>query len=57
MNSWVYAGFETTYASLGVDFDKNYYESETYLLGKDEIQKGLKEGCSLPRKMAVFGST
>ena len=44
MNSWVYAGFETTYASLGVDFDKNYYESETYLLGKDEIQKGLKEG-------------
>ncbi|NBR83323.1 MAG: arginine--tRNA ligase [Flavobacteriia bacterium] len=44
MNSWVYAGFETTYASLGVDFDKNYYESETYLLGKDEIQKGLNEG-------------
>ena len=50
MNSWVYAGFETTYASLGVEFDKNYYESETYLLGKDEIQKGLKEGVFLAKE-------
>ncbi|QSS97517.1 arginine--tRNA ligase [Psychroflexus sp. ALD_RP9] len=44
MNSWVYEGFEETYKSLGVDFDKNYYESETYILGKDEILKGVKDG-------------
>lgn len=44
MNAWVYKGFDKTYNSLGVDFDKNYYESETYLLGKDSIQKGLKKG-------------
>ncbi|APG61202.1 arginine--tRNA ligase [Christiangramia salexigens] len=44
MNQWVYDGFEKTYNSLGVDFDKNYYESETYLLGKDNVQKGLEEG-------------
>ena len=44
MNQWVYDGFEKTYASLGVDFDKNYYESETYLLGKDNVQKGLEDG-------------
>lgn len=41
MNSWVYAGFEVTYKSLGVDFNKFFYESETYLLGKDIIQEGL----------------
>ncbi|MGE8300895.1 MAG: arginine--tRNA ligase, partial [Sphingobacterium paramultivorum] len=40
MNSWVYAGFEKTYKQLGVDFDKYYYESNTYLLGKDIIQEG-----------------
>ncbi|MGM0635446.1 MAG: arginine--tRNA ligase [Bacteroidota bacterium] len=44
MNQWVYDGFEQTYADLGVDFDKNYYESDTYLLGKDVIVKGLAEG-------------
>jgi len=44
MNQWVYAGFELTYKNLGVDFDKNYYESETYLLGKDHIQSGLERG-------------
>lgn len=44
MNSWVYAGFDKTYQALGVDFDKNYYESKTYLLGKDEVLKGLEEG-------------
>jgi arginyl-tRNA synthetase len=44
MNSWVYEGFETTYKMMGVDFDKLYYESETYLLGKDKIIKGLTEG-------------
>jgi arginyl-tRNA synthetase len=41
MNQWVYNGFEVTYKAMGVDFDKNYYESNTYLLGKDSIQKGL----------------
>ena len=44
MNQWVYDGFEKTYDALGVDFDKNYYESETYILGKDNIQKGLEDG-------------
>lgn len=44
MNNWVYAGFEETYNNLGVDFDKNYYESETYLLGKDVVAEGLKNG-------------
>ena len=42
MNNWVYAGFNETYKKLGVTFDKNYYESETYLLGKDLIEYGLK---------------
>jgi arginyl-tRNA synthetase len=41
MNTWVYAGFETSYKNLGVDFDKNYYESETYLLGKKVVEEGL----------------
>lgn len=44
MNSWVYKGFEETYKNLGVDFDKNYYESNTYLLGKEIIQSGLEKG-------------
>lgn len=44
MNGWVYAGFEHTYNRLGVDFDKYYYESDTYLLGKDIIQEGLDKG-------------
>ncbi|MBU3661052.1 MAG: arginine--tRNA ligase [Flavobacteriales bacterium] len=44
MNGWVYEGFESTYKMMGVDFDKLYYESETYLLGKDKIIKGLTEG-------------
>lgn len=44
MNQWVYAGFEKTYDALGVDFDKNYYESDTYLLGKDVVNKGLEKG-------------
>ena len=41
MNGWVYEGFAVTYASLGVQFDKTYYESDTYLLGKDIVQEGL----------------
>ena len=44
MNGWVYAGFEKTYNQLGVNFDKFYYESNTYLLGKDIIQEGLDKG-------------
>ena len=44
MNAWVYAGFDTTYKNLGVDFDSYYYESNTYLLGKDNIEEGLKNG-------------
>ncbi|MDO6743765.1 arginine--tRNA ligase [Tenacibaculum soleae] len=44
MNSWVYKGFDVTYKSIGVDFDKLYYESNTYLLGKDVIDDGLKSG-------------
>ncbi|MGH1436169.1 MAG: arginine--tRNA ligase [Lewinella sp.] len=42
MNSWVYAGFDITYEKLGVTFDKLYYESNTYLLGKDMVEKGLE---------------
>ncbi|WP_144602426.1 arginine--tRNA ligase [Algoriphagus algorifonticola] len=44
MNTWVYAGFDTTYTKMGVDFDKFYYESDTYLLGKDIVEEGLKKG-------------
>ena len=44
MNSWVYAGFDVTYKALGVDFDKVYYESQTYLLGKSLVEEGLKKG-------------
>ena len=44
MNSWVYAGFEETYKRLGVNFDKFYYESNTYLLGKDIVDEGLEKG-------------
>ncbi|MDD5151827.1 MAG: arginine--tRNA ligase, partial [Flavobacterium sp.] len=44
MNQWVYDGFSTTYKNLGVDFDQYYYESNTYLLGKDVVQIGLEKG-------------
>ena len=44
MNGWVYEGFEQTYKNLGVDFDSYYYESNTYLLGKDIVQEGLEKG-------------
>lgn len=44
MNGWVYAGFDETYQQLGVDFDKLYYESETYVLGKGIIEEGLQKG-------------
>jgi len=44
MNEWVYAGFAETYKNLGVDFDAYYYESNTYLLGKDVVEQGLSSG-------------
>ena len=44
MNSWVYAGFDETYKQMGVSFDKIYYESNTYLEGKKEVERGLQEG-------------
>src|SRR5690606_20818291 len=44
MNDWVYKGFDETYKNLGVDFDKLYYESQTYLLGKEFVAEGLKSG-------------
>ena len=44
MNGWVYAGFDQTYAQMGVSFDKLYYESDTFLLGKDQVMEGLKNG-------------
>ncbi|WP_288884322.1 arginine--tRNA ligase [Pedobacter panaciterrae] len=44
MNGWVYEGFDVTYKNLGVDFDKYYYESNTYLLGKDTVDEGLENG-------------
>jgi arginyl-tRNA synthetase len=44
MNGWVYKGFESTYQRMGVDFEKLYYESETYLLGKEEVLRGVEQG-------------
>ena len=44
MNGWVYAGFDVTYKALGVEFDRTYYESQTYLLGKSLVEEGLRKG-------------
>ena len=44
MNGWVYEGFDATYREMGVDFDKLYYESNTYLIGKSQVEKGLSDG-------------
>lgn len=44
MNGWVYKGFDATYQRMGVDFEKLYYESDTYLLGKEEVLKGVEKG-------------
>ena len=44
MNNWVYKGFDETYKTLGVDFDKIYYESNTYTVGRDEVLRGVQEG-------------
>ncbi|WP_336128294.1 arginine--tRNA ligase [Mesoflavibacter sp. CH_XMU1422-2] len=50
MNGWVYDGFDVTYKNLGVDFDKLYYESQTYLLGKEFVNEGLKSGVFYKRE-------
>jgi len=50
MNGWVYEGFDVTYKKLGVDFDKIYYESETYLLGKSLVMEGLEKGILYKRE-------
>jgi arginyl-tRNA synthetase len=50
MNSWVYSGFDVTYKSLGVDFDNYYYESNTYLLGKEFVAEGLAKGVFLKKE-------
>ena len=50
MNNWVYKGFDITYKNLGVDFDKLYYESQTYLLGKEFVAEGLKTGVFLKKE-------
>jgi len=50
MNTWVYDGFGKTYKSLGVDFDKFYYESDTYLLGKDIVEEGLQSGVFIKKE-------
>ena len=50
MNSWVYKGFNSTYKALGVDFDKIYYESDTYKLGRDIVKEGLDKGIFYRKK-------
>ena len=50
MNSWVYAGFDETYRRMGVSFDKIYYESDTYLVGRDTVLEGLKNGIFYQRE-------
>jgi len=50
MNAWVYAGFAETYKTIGVDFDQLYYESETYLLGKEFVAEGLKKGVFIKKE-------
>jgi arginyl-tRNA synthetase len=50
MNSWVYAGFDETYKRIGSDFDKIYYESNTYLLGKELVEAGLKKGVFIKKE-------
>ena len=54
MNGWVYEGFDATYQRAGVDFDKNYYESQTYVLGKNDVLDGLKKGVFYEKDGAVW---
>ena len=55
MNQWVYDGFDKTYRRLGVEFDKIYYESDTYVLGKEIVQEGLSKNYFIKKKMEVYG--
>ena len=57
MNEWVYAGFDVTYKALGVSFDKIYYESETYLEGKEKVLEGLTKDCFSAKKTVPYGPT
>ncbi len=54
MNGWVYDGFNASYARMGVDFDKNYYESQTYVLGKNDVIEGLKKGVFYEKDGAIW---
>ncbi|MBK7268920.1 MAG: arginine--tRNA ligase [Flavobacteriales bacterium] len=54
MNGWVYAGFNASYARMGVEFDKLYYESQTYVLGKNDVLEGLKKGVFYEKDGAVW---
>jgi len=54
MNGWVYSGFNATYARMGVEFDKLYYESQTYVLGKEDVLQGLKRGVFYEKDGAVW---
>ena len=54
MNGWVYDGFNQTYKRIGVDFDKNYYESETYILGKEDVLKGKEKGVFYEKDGAIW---
>ena len=56
MNGWVYKGFDETYKRIGSDFDQTFYESQTYLLGKNFVQEGLKKERFIKKKMEVYGS-
>jgi arginyl-tRNA synthetase (EC 6.1.1.19) len=55
MNGWVYEGFDQTYKRMGVSFDKTYYESNTYLLGKELVKEGLKKMYFSVRRMDQYG--
>jgi arginyl-tRNA synthetase len=54
MNGWVYDGFNASYTRMGVDFDKNYYESQTYVLGKNDVLEGLKKGVFYEKDGAIW---
>lgn len=54
MNGWVYDGFNASYARMGVDFDKNYYESQTYVLGKEDVLKGKEAGVFYEKDGAIW---
>ena len=55
MNDWVYKGFDITYKRIGADFDKIYYESDTYLLGKEFVEDGLNKRVFFKKMMVVYG--